>query len=224
MTPTTPNQAGNQPAQALAAIRFGETKFLEQLVDLGSIRMWPLGHFANQENDGVRGDPFEGIDGNYQPNDVTRWTVSAPGRTFDLTPSGPIRYSLGHTPRLNVLCVALIYPPVEGDLVVPDGRGFGDGFVLFLDPDRFVDRLSTALQSHGQILEHGPVEYVDPCSHSGEWGPFRKPLGYSQQAEYRFVARPGTGQALDLELGPLHEIVSPVGPSSQVRELLRFLE
>ena len=179
---------------AIAVVRFGEKGHLQALRDEGLVYMNSLAYFASKEADAVRADRTEGVDGHYQPDDITHLSVSQGSETLGLEPAGPFMCSMGHTSNWNVLCGCLIRAPKQGPLVDPSNERFGDSFVLILDPQVFVDRLRNAVSELGHTLEHRAVQYEDLSTYSGEWGAFRKPASMSAQCEYRL-----RGEARDRE-------------------------
>ena len=89
---------------------------------------------------------------------------------------------------------------------------FGAAAVIVKRPGLFMERLEQAVQTVGRYVRRDLVEYVDSRTHVGEMGAFRKFRRYAFQQEFRIAIEPLviTGDALEIELGPIDDIAQLV--------------
>jgi len=187
--------------------------------------MNPLRYFSKLESDLVRTDRFEGTSTIIQPQDIGEFTLTSILGTVTAQPSdfvGPVLISRNRTASCNVYCMFAVTRPVDGTLVDRRNLKFGDSFVLILNTQEFLNRVSSAMKTAGLSCKGGLVEYYDCEKHSGETGPFRKPSTFQYQSEFRLIVYPGSSDPVRLNVGSLVDITSEVLPLSDVNKHLDF--
>jgi hypothetical protein len=208
----------------LILLKFGRHDHLQQLRTRGLLHAKPQRYFQELESDPQRGDRFETTDHVFQPNLITKLIISKhPRPDFVITPDhlrGPVLMSVKGE-RCNIYCMFAITQPAS-PLVDEQNLAFGerDAFVVILNTQTFLDRVSSAASSRGLRCECGLVKYCDYESYSGETGPFRKPVTYAHQKEFRFIFQPGCDSPINLEIGSLVDITSDVLPLSDINRLI----
>jgi hypothetical protein len=212
-------------------LKFGKREHMEALREQGLLHLMPQSYFAKLEGDGVRSDGFEGTDRIYLPSDLVQLTIEGPCddkgtiRKIVIPSSdlaGPLSITLTTTPRFNLYCMHGLRRPIER--IDERNLGFGDSFVLILNTQAFLDRALAATRAAHFSMDYRFVEYCDLSSHSGDWGVFRKPHEFAYQSEFRLAVTPGLIEPLQLSLGSLADITSPVLPLSEINQIVDFTE
>jgi hypothetical protein len=207
-------------------MKFSKREYLEEFRQTGLLYMQPLAYFTHLESDGVRSDRFEGSTRIIQPRDLKEFTFTHPlvgtikGNSEDF--AGPVKISLQSTMSCNVYCMFAVSKPVSGEPVDARNLAFGDSFVLVLNTQEFVNRVSLAAQANGLSGSCGFVEYFDGAEHTGDTGPFRKPDIFAYQNEFRFVMKPGSANPIALEIGSLRDITSEVLPIAHANHVMNW--
>ena len=189
----------------LAVFKIGRQRHIDELVAEGHVYMNPASYFRTLEGTLSQADPHE----------AASYALAADGATFSVerdgtfvpiaTLAGPI---VGLDPDLvkaNLYCLHSRRRS-DDDVFSLERLNFGEAAALFRDFDEFLRRLTRSVQAAGYELQHRPVEYVDPKSHRGPMGLFRKFAHYAAQGEWRIAVLPGTGKPLSFRLGDLSDI------------------
>jgi hypothetical protein len=190
-------------------MKFSKHKYLEDFRRKGLLYMNPLAYFARLESDVARSDRSEGSTRIIQPHHIKEFTFAHPlVGSIKAKPeefSGPIKISLQDTASCNVYCMFAVTKPVGSEPVDARNRAFGDSFVLVLNTQEFLNRVSLAAQANDLTGTCGFVEYYEPTEHTGETGPYRKPASFAYQNEFRFVMKPGSANPIFL-YGLRHDV------------------
>jgi len=184
--------------------RYGERKWLQQLIDFGRLRMRSAREYASMEKDPARQDD-ERVKRSYSPGQYV--TITMPNGQ-QVRPIGDLKYETSGTDYF-LYCVSLDWDPGLFD-EFPNT----DSCVIIKQPDEFARRLENAGRRllPGWRFHHCPIEYFDThVRRTNERidNAMSKDFRFAYQKEYRFLfagfGRPATG-FIDLELGPLHDI------------------
>lgn len=185
--------------------RYGERRWLQDLVDYGKLRMKSAREYALMEKDPARQDD-ELLKHSYASGDYV--TITFPdGRQS--RPIGNVKYSASGTDYF-LYCVSTDWDP---DLFQDFNPA--DCCVVIKNPNEFARRLEQAgrrSQFSDWYFHYCPVSYYDPYERrpkeridNAMWKDFR----FAYQKEYRFLwagfGKEATGFK-SLELGPLHDI------------------
>jgi hypothetical protein len=183
--------------------RYGERRWLQELVDFGRLRMKSAREYALMENDPARRDD-ELTKNSYSPGAYV--TITLPNGQQS-SPIGDMKYSVAGTDYF-LYCVSYDWDP---DLMQDFNA---DGCVVIKDPDAFAQRLERAAanQIGDWYFHHCPVQYYDtyerlPKEHIDN--AMSKDFRFAYQREYRLLfagfGKTATG-FVSLELGPLNDI------------------
>lgn len=179
---------------------------MHDLFRKGHIYMNPLSCFKSMEKSRRQADPAEGA---VYSRSVDGWTLEAQEHDSWRTLGATFGTALVHNEGLEAANVYCLHARTEADFGIPfdlSQLDFGEAFVLFLNPGEFLRRLGRAAKSAGHHIEAGFVDYVDPLTHKGPIGAFRKFSQFSEQKEFRVAAIPGTGSPLSLFVDDLSDI------------------
>lgn len=99
---------------------------------------------------------------------------------------------------------------------------FGDYALILTNPQKFIDRISSQLESQQINHKANLVEYVDN-NYVGEVGPFRKLKNFDYQSEWRLVCYNGPGKERnDIHIGSIKDICVVV-KSNEVNQRLSII-
>ncbi|MBS4005007.1 MAG: hypothetical protein AB7F72_03720 [Afipia sp.] len=184
--------------------RYGERKWLQNLMDFGRLRMKSAQEYALMEKDPARQDD-ERVKHSYSPGEYISLTMPD---GLQVRPIGDLKYSTSGTDYF-LYCVSM-----DWDSVLFDQFSGTDCCVVIKEPDEFARRLEHAAKNllPGWYFHHCPIEYFDTYERRSKEridNAMSKDFRFAYQKEYRFLfagfGRPATG-FIDLELGPLHDI------------------
>ena len=214
-------------------MKFGQRAHLNEFRSEGLLYMKPQRHFAEIEKDAVRLDPLEGTDRIYSPSDIQRLVIAGPvdeaGTIQEVVITqadlaGPLSLTLTTTHRYNLFCMYGLAAPLTPPSIDERNFGFGDAFILIRNTQAFLDRACAAIAAAGFNCKYRFVSYYDPATHSGETGVFRKPDAFVYQKEFRIAVWPGMIEPLQIRLGDLSDITSPVLNLAEINQTVDFGE
>ena len=196
-------------------VKFGQHEHISQLQDEGLLYLNSLPYFWEIEDQELRGDPFDGVDevarghkgtvtlanGADTPIEVANWTMR-------IHPPEP--------ERINIFCMYALRPSVGSFPVDERNLRFGDYVLLLTNPQQFIDRIASSLNTQAIRCKAGLIEYVDE-GHTGEVGPFRKLKRFAYQSEWRLVCNDGPGEARKIWIGSIRDI-STIMPSNELNQ------
>ncbi len=189
-------------------LKFGTYENLLKL-QAGQVHMRTVGYFRQQEEIDGRGDSYEGLALNLQPD---RGDFTIDDRTGAGEIVGPIRaYNVAYD-DLHVFCVTAISNDYiwqqsnSGAPLISERLAAFGSHVLFIKHDVFVARMREAAQAGDYKMDAGPVVYYDSMSYHGPVGPIHKRSAYRWQMEWRFVVEPSGKGIKNIELGSLADI------------------
>ena len=213
----------------LALMKFGAAEHMAELLRHGHLYMQPIPFFKALESDVARGDQHEGLSYCRQA-DSTRLEVRQGDEWVSV--GGIVGQLLFRDQRAeggNIYCMFALRGShaeafFDGHCARPvdvDSLPFGDAVVVFTNGDEFMRRVRTAAELEGLELSYSLVEYVDRETYSGPMGPFRKFSIFSQQSEFRILAKPERLPAQILRVGSLEDIAT-VCPCTELNQRLRL--
>lgn len=170
----------------------------------GDLYMNSAAYFKKLESgDAVRADQHEGLEWARQVAEVS---VQDDGKWIPIGGLiNPVTYSTEKSADFNMFCMYMFTDQLDDPF---DGRnlGFGDAFALITNLPEFIRRVRLAANALERPFGHGPVEYVDPKTHDGPMGAFRKFTSYSYQNEFRLAIEGGNGEPITLKIGDIRDI------------------
>jgi hypothetical protein len=213
----------------LALMKFGSAEHMAELLRHGRIYMQPIPFFKALESDVARGDQNEGLSHCWQA-DGFRLDVRQEDEWVNVGGIvGQVLLRDGRAEVGNIYCMFALRGShaatfFDGHCTQPvdvDRLPFGDSVVVFTNGDEFMRRVRAAAELEGLELSYDLVEYVDRETHSGPMGPFRKFSTFSQQSEFRILAKPERLPARILDVGSLEDIAM-VCPRVELNQRLRL--
>lgn len=206
--------------RVLGLFKFGERRFMEELVSEGHVFMNTLAYYAELEAGSAQADKDEGsahciyaTGGELQIEKDGNWVPVG-------TINGPLVSRDPATLQMNAYCMFAFRESHAASLIDTRNLSFGDTFVAFTDGDEFLRRVRAAAAREGVELSDSLVQYVDRETYSGPMGPFRKFAEHAHQSELRLLVRPGGAKPLSLRIGSLADITR-IGPLSDLHRRIR---
>lgn len=212
-------------------IKFAPLEFAKSFRE-GTIYMNSLDYFRGIEDEGVRGDIFEGTHSLIANKDIGQ--LLAPhgmdiSEEFQKNIIGGMSLLSEELKYFKVFCMYKLGYKLEKKLIETiDKRisDFGNTFVLITDFNEFKSRVNNELEKGNyEIYDFGAqeVSYYQYDQPTQELGPFAKSAAYSWQKEFRLIASPlePTLKPLVLNVGDLSDI-SIIGSTDRLIQELKF--
>jgi hypothetical protein len=169
-------------AENATLVKFGQYEHLCQLRDEGLLYLNNLPYFWKiEEDEELRGDPFDGVAEVLRGSKGTVTPRNGPGVPVDVH-NWVIRVHPPEAEKMNIFCMCAVHPSAGSFPVDERNFRFGDHALVLTNPQEFIDRTASQLESENISRRADLVEYVDD-EHMGEVGPFRKLRSFAYQSE-----------------------------------------
>lgn len=194
-------------------IKFGSEENIKSLYEKGLIYLNTIDYFQNLEDNGVRGDKFEGTVNikNFKHTDEFKLEITdtitgekmnfKPGklqlRHYDSNPKGNL-YSLYCIKQSDFL-------NTDEFIIDSKVKEFGTHALFIRNTKIFIDKLTAEITKLNMPYKAKPIEYYDPENINGEINLFQKIQQYKYQSEYRVVVQNNKQEPLKILIGSLKE-------------------
>lgn len=189
----------------VALVKLLPKEFVEDFLN-GSLYLNTCAYFSQlDQTDTVRADPNDGV---FEARQVVEIAILDESGSWLPIPGvqNPVIFRSDELLKLNILCLYTITDR-PNDTFDERNVAFGSVAVFISNLPEFIRRVRTAAALLNWAVAHGPVQYVEPTTHDGPMGPFRKFGSYAYQGEFRFVFSTGKREACRLEVGSLRDII-----------------
>ena len=194
-------------------LKFGSYENMLDLYENGTIFFNSIDYFQKLEEQGLRGDNYEGTTrlSNYHEYEDLKVTLTVPetGKTIDLNPSRLHLREFLSDLEGNVFCLYCLKTPdiLDFDNFKIDSRvkEFGSHFVMITDLQRFLGEIKKQLDEQGIDFQNKVVQYYDRNKQNGELSLFHKPEEFEYQKEYRIVLFRRGNKPFKIKVGSLKE-------------------
>lgn len=191
--------------EILKFIKFGDRKFMEELLYNGEIHLNTVEYFRKYEDENLRRDELEGV--SYILRNQ-RMEIFAEGQK--ILYGNPESIMLRNENDIgNIYCLTSLFKDnlsteYVGEFEVdPNLTKMGNTFVVIHNPTAFISLLVDKLNSLGLNHKFHVVKYEDRRTYEGEYGVFTKPMEYSYQLESRLFVKSEGKDPLNIEIGSL---------------------
>jgi len=209
-----------QAIEKATLVKFGQYEHICQLRDQGLLYMNTLLYFRQIEDEELRGDKFEGVADVKRGNSGKVTPKNDPENQF-IVSRWEIRRDLPQLEKINVFCMCAVRPSMGNFPVDKRNFRFGDYALILTNPQEFIDRISSQLESGNINHKANLVEYIS--NYAGEVGPFRKLKDFAYQSEWRLVCYNGPSKERDdIRIGSIKDICIVV-KSNEVNQRLSIL-
>ena len=185
-------------------LKFGHYEHICQLRDQGLLYMNTFPYFRQIEDKELRGDKYEGVAEVNRGSSGIVTPKNDPENQF-MVSRWEIRKDLPQLEKLNVFCMCAVRPSVRSFPVDKRNFRFGDYALILMNPQEFIDRISSQLESQNINHKANLVEYISN-DYVGEVGPFRKLKNFAYQSEWRLVCYGGNGAVRIFRIGSISDI------------------
>lgn len=196
------------PFASLSLLRFSKACWNSETVASEKLRFTPIKTWRELEGeDDARGDAWEGASRVDQAENITSVKLR-----FNQDPSGKwIEHKLVNGSQVVMRGTQTKFPATHGICfnmlasrsiaeAVSSGQNsidltkfreeFGPSLLVIRDVESFLNLVICAIRSSNDKIDassHGPVKYINPKTHSGEYNIYMKPNRFDWQCEFRIV-------------------------------------
>jgi hypothetical protein len=194
-------------------IKFGSKENLLNLMNEGEIYFNTIDYFTKIEDD-FRGDIFEGASRILQGKNITKMVfTNSLGQSIDLCTGGyQVNYLIDRPKWPNkpthLYCLYMLEDKnYRFDEPVIDERNIKFGnYALVIDPEEFINLISSELNNRKIKWKADNIEYVDINTVEDDYNIFKKPESYGYQNEYRFALATEESGPLKIRIGSLKKV------------------
>ncbi|MEH6658133.1 hypothetical protein [Leeuwenhoekiella marinoflava] len=202
-------------------IKFGKSEHIKELYENGTVFLNSIQYFRKLEDNGVRGDIYEGISKlhNLPAGDFEIKSLNYKGKYISMQIRESYDEVLGNIFSLYAVSSHGFPNPLEFKI---DERNadFGSHCLMIKNLPLFFERIEKAIKDLGHKFRHGFVKYYDADKTNGEVTLFQKPMKYEHQKEFRFYVQRKSTKPLTLNIGSLKDIAE----IHETGELIKGLE
>lgn len=202
-------------------LKFGELKYIKDLYENGTVFLNSIQHFRKLEDNGLRGDIYEGISNlrNLPSGEFEIKSLNHKGKYVSMQVRESYEEVVGNIYSLYAVSSQGFPNPLEFKI---DNRNseFGSHCLMIKNLPLFFNRIEQELKNSKLKFRHGFVKYYDANKTNGEITLFQKPLEYEYQKEFRFYVERDSIEPLILNIGSLKDIAEIY----ESNELIKGLE
>ena len=191
-------------------LKFGNKQNMEDLLYNGTIYLNTIEYFKNLEEQGLRGDDYEGVSfiRNYHEYKILKCEMRF--ENGNALPINPIEFSVRESNNIqgNIYSLYAIKTPdiLEPNYIIDSKvQDFGSHCVVIRDTVRFIERIKTQIKQLGLDSFFGVVNYYDKKKANGDISIFNKPKEFDFQKEFRIVVPNDENRPLVLKIGNMSE-------------------
>jgi hypothetical protein len=201
-------------------LKFGELKYIKDLYENGTVFLNSIQHFMELEDNGLRGDIYEGISKlrNLPSGDFEIKSLNHKGKYVSLQIRESYKEVVGNIYSLYAVSSQGFPNPLEFKI---DNRNseFGSHCLMIKNLPIFFKRIEQELKNSKLKFRHGFVKYYNASKTNGEITLFQKPLEYEHQKEFRFYVERDSIEPLILNIGSLKNIAEIYESNELIKEL-----
>ncbi len=202
-------------------LKFGKLKHIKDLYENGTVFLNSIQHFRKLEDNGLRGDIYEGISSllNLPFGEFEIKNLNYKGKYVSTQIRESYKEVVGNIYSLYAVSSKGFPNPLEFKI---DNRNseFGSHCLMIKNPPLFFNRIEQELKNSKLKFRHGFVKYYDASKTNGEITLFQKQLEYEYQKEFRFYIERESIEPLILNIGSLKDIAEIY----ESNELIKGLE
>lgn len=194
-------------------LKFGSQKNIIDLLENGTIYCNTIDYFQRLENQGLRGDHYEGTTNirNYHQYDNVKITVTIPdtGKEISIHPKKfHVREFLSEI-KGNIYCLYSIRPSdiisTNHFSIDPSLVEFGTHFIIIKQPLKFLADVRKELDLKKLKYQFDHVEYYEKELVNRKINLFNKPKEFKNQNEFRIVIANKDVEPKVIQIGSLKE-------------------
>lgn len=191
----------------LSFLKFGKKEHIQDLYGNGTIFLNPIQYFRKLEDNGLRGDNYEGINKihNLPSGEFKIESLNYKGKYISMQIKESYSEVLGNLYSLYAIS-SHGFPAPKDFKIDQRNSDFGKYCLLIKNVAAFLERIEESLKRNNLKFSKGFVDYYDANSTNGEISLFQKPKQYDHQKEFRFYVDQNSIKPLILNIGSLKDI------------------
>lgn len=188
-------------------LKFGKEEHIKDLLENGTIYMNSIQFFRKFEDNGLRGDIYEGISElrNLPSGEFEIKSLNYKGKYVSFQIRESYEEVLGNIYSLYAISSFNIPNPLKFK-INKKNKKFGTHCLLVKNNPEFLKRIEETLKKSGLKFRHGFVEYYDKDKMNGKINLFQKPKEYKYQNEFRFYVERESTEAIKIQIGDIRDI------------------
>ncbi len=201
-------------------LKFGKEEHIQDLLLNGTIYMNSIQYFRKFEDNGLRGDNFEGITElkNYPSGEFEIKSLNHKGKYISLQFRESYEEVLGNIYSMYAISSLTVPNPI-GFKIDKKNKEFGTHCLLVKNNPEFLKRIEKRLKEINLKFRHGFVDYYDKYKKNGKINLFQKPNEYQYQNEFRFYVERESIEPIKIQIGNITDIAE-IHKSEDVIETL----
>lgn len=192
-------------------IKFGSEENIKSLYENGLIQLNTIDYFQNLEDNGVRGDKFEGTVHikNFKNTDELKLKITdtITGEKMNFKPNKLQLRHYDSSPKGNLYSLYSIKQSdfLNTDELIIDSKvkEFGTHALFIRNTKIFIDKFTAEITKLNMSYIAKPIEYYNHENINGEISLFQKIQEYKYQSEYRVVVQNNKQEPLKILIGSL---------------------
>lgn len=186
-------------------LKFGHNDHIIDLFENGTVHINPIQYFREIEEDGFRGDSYEGVKS--IANSLPGHFEIAGNKIDYLSIHLPLSHDKVYGNIYSLYCVSSYGFETPSDFFVDERvKSFGSHFLLIKQPGEFLKRIEYKLNQLKLNHRFGFVEYYNRFEVNGPIHLFQKQDKYEYQKEFRIYVNRKETLPLALSIGNLSDI------------------
>ncbi|MBV4357813.1 hypothetical protein [Pinibacter aurantiacus] len=203
-------------------LKFGQEKHIRDLYQNGTIFMNSIEYFRKLEDDGLRGDSYEGIKRikNYPAGQFEIQSLNFKGNYLSLQVREAYETVVGNI--FSLYCISSHGWANPNDFKIDEKiKKFGSHCLLIKDNPQFLFLIEEKLKELKVKFNHNFVNYYDKDKVDREITLFEKPLEFEYQKEFRLYVEQKLAQPFIFKIGNLAD-VAEIYNSKDIVDSLRL--
>ncbi|RKE89428.1 hypothetical protein [Ichthyenterobacterium magnum] len=201
-------------------LKFGQKEHIKDLFENGTIFLNSIEYFRKLEDNGLRGDRYEGISKlhNLPSGEFEIKSLNYKGKYISMQIRESYQEIIGNIYSLYAVSSFGFPNPLEFKI---DDRNseFGSHCLMIKNLPLFFQKIEQELNNLKLKFRHGFVKYYDASKFNGQITLFQKPMEYEYQKEFRFYVERNSTEPLILNIGSLKDIAEIYESKELIKEI-----
>lgn len=203
-----------------AFLKFGQVHNIKELYHNGIVFMNSIEYFRRLDDNGIRGDSYEGINNiiNFPSGKFSIPSINYEGTFKSFHIKGAYEESYGNI--YSMYCISSNGWKTPAEFYIdPRVRKFGSSCLMIKRTDVFLNRVTKELNRLNLKFRHGFISYYNKQQINRSVHVFEKPNEFEYQKEFRIYIQREASDSIILNIGSLEDISEIFKTSSIVEEL-----
>ncbi|TWX65940.1 hypothetical protein ESZ36_16690 [Colwellia demingiae] len=190
--------------------KYGQKEHLFNLLNKGELYLQPFSNYRKIEDDGVRGDPNEGVAEHRTIPNGSKLSIKIDGEYQEVAEitSGAMRTFGSNFEKFSIYCLYAVTENWSLESLPDEIKKFGDHVAVIHNPKIFVERIKKVISELNGDCFRQLVEYKSGDEFEGFIGPFVKHNDFQWQSEFRICINTDLLTDNKINIGDLSDIIS----------------